>query len=189
MARPRPARLRRAGAVLAALFALAGCSGSFGDNGVGDPTPPPSTAASPSGRADPAAEPALARFYGQHLEWTPCGGAFQCTKLTVPVDWSRPGGEVLQIAVLRKPAGGTRIGSLLINPGGPGVGGASWVRAAAGTFGRALQSSYDLVGWDPRGTGPSGPVHCLDDKALDELYATDATPDDPAEVQQFVEES
>jgi pimeloyl-ACP methyl ester carboxylesterase len=156
---------------------------------VGDPTPPPSTAASPSGRPDPAADPALAKFYGQRLEWTSCGGPFQCTKLTVPVDWSHPDGDVLQIAVLRKPAGGTRIGSLLINPGGPGVGGASWVKAAAVTFGRSLQSSYDLVGWDPRGTGQSAPVHCLDDKSLDELYATDATPDDPAEVQQFVEEA
>ena len=188
-ARHRPARLRRVGAVLAALIALAGCSGSLGDDGVGDPTPPPSTAASPSGRVDPAMQEQFARFYGQHLEWTSCGGAFQCTKLTVPVDWGRPDGDVLQIAVVRKPATGTRIGSLLINPGGPGVGGASWVKAAAGTFGKALPSAYDLVGWDPRGTGGSAPARCLDDKALDQLYATDATPDDAGEVQQLVEES
>jgi pimeloyl-ACP methyl ester carboxylesterase len=175
--------------VLAALVALAGCSGSFGDDGVGDPTPPPSTAASPSGRVDPAAQASLARFYGQHLEWTACGGAFQCTKLTVPVDWAHPDGDVLQIAVLRKRATGSRIGSLLLNPGGPGVGGASWVRAAADTFGKSLQSAYDLVGWDPRGTGQSAPVRCLDDKALDEMYATDATPDDDREVQQLVQES
>jgi len=85
-ARDRPARLRRAGAVLAALVSLAGCSASLGDTGVGDPTPPPSTVASPSGRVDPAMQAPLARFYGQHLEWTGCGGALQCTKLTVPVD-------------------------------------------------------------------------------------------------------
>jgi pimeloyl-ACP methyl ester carboxylesterase len=175
--------------VLAALIAVAGCSGSFEDAGVGAPTPPPSTAASPSGRTDPAADPALSRFYEQHLEWSSCGGAFQCTKLTVPLDWGRPDGDLLQIAVLRKPATGTRIGSLLINPGGPGVGGAAWVKAAAGTFGKTLQSSYDLVGWDPRGTGQSAPVRCVDDKALDELYSTDATPDDAGELQQFVRES
>jgi pimeloyl-ACP methyl ester carboxylesterase len=184
IARHRSGRLRRAGAVLAA-----GCSGSLGDPGLGDPTPPPSTAASPSGRVDPAREESLARFYGQHLEWTACGGAFQCSKLTVPVDWGRPDGDVLQIAVLRKRATGSRIGSLLLNPGGPGVGGASWVKAAADTFGRPLQSAYDLVGWDPRGTGGSAPVRCLDDKALDELYATDATPDDEREVQELVQES
>ncbi len=172
--------------MLAALLALAGCSGSFGGSGVGDPTPLPSTASSPSGRTDPANDPALARFYRQQLQWTGCGETFQCTKLTVPVDWARPGGETLQIAVLRQPAKGTRIGAMLLNPGGPGVGGASWAKAAAGTFGAALQSSYDLVGWDPRGTGQSAPARCLDDKGLDVLYTADATPDDAREVQEYL---
>jgi pimeloyl-ACP methyl ester carboxylesterase len=175
--------------VLAALLALAGCSGSFGDTGVGDPTPPPSAVAAPAGRSDPAADPALARFYEQQLAWTACGETVQCAKLTVPVDWAEPGGDTLQIAVLRQPAEGAGIGSLLLNPGGPGVGGAGWVKAAAGTFGKSLQSSYDLVGWDPRGTGQSAPARCLDDKALDDLYSTDATPDDADEVQKLVQES
>jgi pimeloyl-ACP methyl ester carboxylesterase len=166
--------------VLAALFALAACSGPLG-GGVGDPTPPPSTVASPSGRNDPATDPALARFYQQNVEWTACG-QFQCANVTVPVDWAAPAGDTLRIAVLRQRAKGNRIGSMLVNPGGPGVGGAAWVRAAAGTFGKSVQSAYDIVGWDPRGTGQSAPVRCLDDKALDELYSADATPDDAAEV-------
>jgi pimeloyl-ACP methyl ester carboxylesterase len=171
---------------LGALLALAGCSSALGGEGVGDPTPVAASGTAPTGRADPATQPAFATFYNQKVAWADCGGGFQCGKVTVPVDWGRPDGATLQLAVLRKPATATRLGSLFINPGGPGVGGASWLREAAASFGGALRSSYDLVGWDPRGTGGSSPVQCLDDKQLDQYYAMDATPDDPAEVQQFV---
>ncbi|HVN13930.1 MAG TPA: alpha/beta hydrolase [Kineosporiaceae bacterium] len=193
----RPSRLPggrrpgRTGAVVAALLALllpaTACSSSLGWDDIGDPTPVADGGVAPAGRTDPAAQPALARFYGQRVAWTDCDGGFQCAKVTVPVDWAHPDAATLQLAVLRRPATGQRLGSLLINPGGPGVGGASWVREAAGTFGGALRSSYDLVGWDPRGTGDSAPVHCLDDSQLGAYYAGDMTPDNGAEVQQFVE--
>ena len=55
-------------------------------------------------------------------------------------------------------------------------------------FGSSLRSAYDLVGWDPRGTGDSAPVRCLTDQQLDAYYSTDATPDDPSEVQALVRE-
>ncbi len=171
------------------LLALTACSRILGGDDVGDPSPLPSVAASPSGDSDPATVPALARFYRQTLQWTACGDGVQCARLTVPVDWARPDGDTLQLAVLRTRAGGNRIGSLLINPGGPGVGGASWVKAAAPTFGGAVRKAYDLVGWDPRGTGQSAPARCLDDRALDVLYRTDATPDDAAEVQELTEQA
>jgi pimeloyl-ACP methyl ester carboxylesterase len=171
---------------VAVLLTLAACSSAPGAESVGNPTPATASGVAPTGRVDPATEPALARFYGQKLTWAGCGGGFQCGKVTVPVDWGHPDGATLQLAVLRKPATGERLGSLFINPGGPGVGGAGWLHEAATTFGRSLRSAYDLVGWDPRGTGSSSPVHCLDDRQLDQYYAADATPDDSAEVQQFV---
>jgi pimeloyl-ACP methyl ester carboxylesterase len=174
-------------ALLAALLALAACSSAFGGGeSVGTPTPAAATGEAPSGRTDPATEPALARFYSQRLTWTACGGGFQCGKVTVPVDWAAPGGPTLQLAVVRKPATGQRLGSLFMNPGGPGVAGTTFVREAASSFGRSLRSAYDLVGWDPRGTGDSSPVRCLDDRQLDQYYAEDATPDNAAEVQQYV---
>lgn len=175
--------------LLAALLALAACSSTFGGGeSAGTPRPPAATGAAPSGRADPATQPVLARFYSQRLTWTDCGGGFQCGKVAVPVDWAAPAGATLRLAVVRKPATGQRLGSLFINPGGPGVGGAGWLRDDVRGFGSALRSAYDLVGWDPRGTGDSSPVRCLSDRRLDQYYAADATPDDATEVQQYVAE-
>ena len=172
--------------LLALLAGLSGCSSALGGQRVGDPTTPSAGSNAPAGRPDPATDPALARYYRQSVAWAACGGAFQCAKVTVPVDWKQPEGDTLQLAVLRRPATGTRVGSLLVNPGGPGVGGAEWMKAAAATFGESLQSAFDLVGWDPRGTGASAPVQCLPDAQLDTLYAGDATPDDPGEVTELV---
>src|SRR3954447_16746390 len=98
----------------------AGCSFSTGPD-VGDPTPPAAGASAPPGRHDPTTVPAYAAFYGQKPAWSDCGNGFQCAKVTVPVDWSKPTGGTLQLAVTRKRATGKRIGSLLVNPGGPGV--------------------------------------------------------------------
>ncbi|MGZ4625971.1 MAG: alpha/beta fold hydrolase, partial [Kineosporiaceae bacterium] len=179
----RPGRV--AAVLLVLLLGLVACSSALGGESVGDPTPATAGGVAPAGRTDPATQPALARFYGQRIAWAGCGGGLECGKVTVPVDWAHPDAATLQLAVLRRPATGQRLGSLLINPGGPGVAGATWVREAAGTFGSALRAAYDLVGWDPRGTGDSSPVRCLDDRQLDAYYAQDATPDTPAEVQQF----
>jgi pimeloyl-ACP methyl ester carboxylesterase len=167
---------------------LAGCTSALGGQDVGDPTPVTVTASAPSGRTDPATSPALARFYGQAVSWSSCGKGFQCAKVTAPIDWNRPETGTFPLAVVRTKATGHRLGPLLINPGGPGVSGADWVREAAGSFDDALRSAYDLVGWDPRGTGNSSPVGCLSDRQLDAYYATDATPDDAGEVQTLVQQ-
>jgi pimeloyl-ACP methyl ester carboxylesterase len=181
-------RARALGGLLAVVFALAGCSSSLGGQGVGDPAPVTASGQAPTGRADPATSPELARFYGQSLAWSSCGDGFECAKVTAPIDWNRPAAGTFKLAVVRAKASGKRLGSLLINPGGPGVGGAGWVKQAAGSFDDALRSAYDLVGWDPRGTGDSSPVTCLSDRQLDAYYATDATPDDAGEVQTLLRE-
>lgn len=165
-------------AAAAVVLTMAGCSASFG----GGPEPKaPTPGTSPPPAADPATQPAYAAFYGQQPAWKDCDSSMQCTKVTVPVDWSAPGGATLALNVVRRRASGSRIGSLLINPGGPGVAGADWLRQASSMYGRSLRDAFDLVGWDPRGTGDSGGIRCLPDDRLDSYFSQDATPDDAAE--------
>ena len=90
---------------------------------------------------------------------------FDCARLEVPLDYADPDGQTAQIAVLRQRASGERIGSLVINPGGPGASGTS---AAASLSSRVAQTPlnqrFDLVGFDPRGVGASRPaLDCLND--------------------------
>lgn len=172
----RPSLL--AGVAAIALVALAGCT-SHGP----DPTPIPTSSTTPS--APPAD---LARYYGQKLSWSGCGGSFECTTLTVPRDWKHPGQGDLSVAVIRLPASDPehRIGSLLVNPGGPGVSGVEYARAARAQFTAPLRQAYDIVGFDPRGVGGTDPVKCLPDQELDAYFAADPTPDDSAEEQDFL---
>ena len=180
LSRARRAAPARLAAVLAvAALTLSGCSVPFGTSGPEPRTPTAGTSAPPA--KDPAALPAYAAFYGQQLVWQGCGDSLECTKVTVPVDWDAPSGATLGLNVVRRRAAGSRIGSLLINPGGPGVAGADWVKKQSALFGTALRDAFDLVGWDPRGTGESSGIRCLADDRLDAFFATDMTPDDASE--------
>jgi pimeloyl-ACP methyl ester carboxylesterase len=112
------------------------------------------------------------------VEWEPCGDV-QCASLTVPLDASDPGAGTVTLALARLPAAGRRIGVLFTNPGGPGGSGVAFLRSASSVFGRAILEGFDLVSWDPRGTGGSSPVRC--DERLDAFYAADRSPDSAAE--------
>ena len=182
----RPCRvLPTAVLVLAALAVpsvlLAGCVGQQRER-----LPPAKPlSASVSGPVDtgPRGPSELAPFYGQKVTWNDCGEGFQCASVTVPVDWAQPSGATIKLALKRLPAAGTKIGSMLINPGGPGVSGLSFVdpspeRSSAS----AVRNTFDVVGWDPRGVGESAPVDCFDRAQVDRYVAMDATPDTPAEV-------
>jgi pimeloyl-ACP methyl ester carboxylesterase len=167
---------------LAAPLVLAGCVGSSsGGNGVPTASPLPTTLTSPI-TPDPVTRPELERFYGQKVAWSSCGEGFQCSKVTVPVNWAEPAGATIQLAVKRLPTEGKKIGSMLVNPGGPGVSGLSFVEQAREQFGRPVRDVFDIVGWDPRGVGESAPIDCYDKAQVDRYVATDATPDTPAEV-------
>jgi pimeloyl-ACP methyl ester carboxylesterase len=170
-------------AVLLLLF-VAACSGS--DNPV--ITPPSSTRTeSPAATATPGTGHALARFYKQQLDWSDCHDGFQCSTLKVPLDYDRPGGATANIKVIRLRATGDRIGSLVINPGGPGGSGIDYALQAGDAIPSAVRSRFDVVGFDPRGVGTSSPaVHCLSTSQLDDYFAIDPTPDSPAERQQIV---
>ena len=172
------------GVGIAALSVLGGGDASTPD----DPRSAPTTTPGP-GATDPPG-PELARFYGQHLTWEACRGTMLCSRLEVPVDYRAPQGATIQLALLKVPAGdpGRRIGSLVVNPGGPGAPGttyASYADTSAGVFGDDVTAAYDVVGFDPRGTGDSAPVDCLSDSDLDAYVAQDPDPDTAAEVATF----
>jgi hypothetical protein len=127
---------RLCGAAATGLLVLAGCSFPGGDDPVVDPTRLPAASSPPSGTKDPADDPALASFYGQRLSWSDCADDQECSSLTVPVDWASPASGTTKIALLRTPAAGKRIGSLVVNPGGPGASGKQYAQLAYHAFGR-----------------------------------------------------
>ncbi|GAB2727717.1 alpha/beta hydrolase [Streptomyces bullii] len=117
----------------------------------------------------------LTRFYRQKVRWSACEGAdvpreLQCGKVTVPLDYSRPGAGTLDLALARYRATGTSRGSVLLNFGGPGGSGVSELALAGEEF-MGLTEGYDVVAFDPRGVGRSSPVSC-GDASDDALEAT-----------------
>ena len=117
------------------------------------------------------------------LHWTSCARSFQCAHLRVPLDDTKPIGPTISLALVRLPAKGpgSRIGSLLVNPGGPGASGVQFVEQSASTLPAAIRARFDIVGWDPRGVGGSAPVSCT--SKLDSYYGLDFAPQTGAEVQ------
>lgn len=134
-------------------------------------------------RSDQPSRTPLESFYSQKLDWSDCGGGFQCAKLAVPLDYAKPSQEKIEISVIRlRASGNSRIGSLVLNPGGPGGSGVDYARAAKNVVTPGVRARFDIVGFDPRGVGASTPVTCLTAPQLDAFIALDATPDTPAEV-------
>jgi pimeloyl-ACP methyl ester carboxylesterase len=176
--------LAAAAMVLAGLgFAVTALS-SDDSSGRIDPAPTePTTPPVPDAGASDAPSPELAPFYSQVLEWSECRGRFECAELTVPVDYADPGGATFEILLLKDPADepGERIGSLVVNPGGPGAPGTSYAERASEVFRAPLTEAFDIVGFDPRGTGESSPVDCLTDAEMDAFLAADPVPDDEDE--------
>ena len=95
------------------------------------------------------------------VQWAPCG-ALQCGSVTVPLDYRHPDGATIQIAVARHPAEilSERIGSLVINPGGPGGSGIDDLPNELSVLSPDLLDRFDIVSFDPRGVGRSSPVTC-----------------------------
>jgi pimeloyl-ACP methyl ester carboxylesterase len=168
-----------------ALLATA-CTGHPGSAPARPPAPDSSSVAS---TPNPGGVPtALRRYYAQHIAWSGCSAGapsgFQCARLTVPLDYARPQGSTVSLPLIRLPAGDSRhrIGSLVINPGGPGGSGISYAEAAQRIFSDALLARFDIVGFDPRGIGGSRPaIKCVSDPELDALIHLPPTPFGPAQ--------
>ncbi|MET8172797.1 alpha/beta hydrolase [Streptomyces clavifer] len=133
----------------------------------------------------------MSPYYGQKLRWRDCGvEGFQCTTMKAPLDYGKPDGGDIELAVSRKKATGPgeRIGSLLVNPGGPGGSAVDYLQGyAAIGYPAPVRARYDMVAIDPRGVARSEPVTCLTGKQMDAYTQVDQTPDDAAEVAKLTE--
>lgn len=127
----------------------------------------------------------LAPYYGQKLSWHECGApGFECASMKAPLDYAEPSAGDIELAVARKQATKKkgRLGSLLVNPGGPGGSAIGYLQSyAALGYPAEVRARYDMVAVDPRGVARSEPVTCLDGERMDTYTQTDVTPDDRPE--------
>jgi pimeloyl-ACP methyl ester carboxylesterase len=113
----------------------------------------------------------------------------QCATITVPRNPQDPStGGTIQLALDRKPASGQKLGSLLVDPGGPGVSGVDFLPTAVSDIPSSVRSRFDLVGFDPPGVGRTAPIVCLDGKDLDAYFHADPAPPTAAGLAQSLAE-
>ncbi|MEO7555777.1 MAG: alpha/beta hydrolase [Acidimicrobiales bacterium] len=180
---------RRLAGVGVAVVLLVACGGSGGSKRSASSDRVPTSATS-SGGTDPSAPTSAGGtgFTPEAIHWESCddGSGLDCATLDVPLDYADPSGPTTTIALDRIPANdpGKRIGSVLVNPGGPGGSGVDFVKGGGAGFGGDVLDRFDIVGFDPRGVGASSPVDCAT-TTVDDLRAVDADPDDAAEQDQL----
>jgi pimeloyl-ACP methyl ester carboxylesterase len=154
--------------------------------GITDPSIPPPRPE--SNTSTPSSAPVEPLEYT--IEWTALSDRVDEGWLTVPLDYGDPRGDTIDLYVVRHRADPDRtVGPLLANRGGPGADGAVLALSARSFFDDAIVDNFDVIGWDPRGTGRSeGAVDCIDDAEYDRFYSeADITPDDAAERQAIVD--
>ena len=180
---------RRAHGGLAALVTIAlvaGCDATVPSSSPAAPSPV-TTASSPT--TGPSASPSAAAVAVPPAHWSDCGNGFQCADIRVPSDYGNTSAGYLNVSLLRLPATEPkdRIGSLLVNPGGPGGSGVEFVRAAgeSGQFPTGLRKRFDIIGFDPRGVNASTEIRCIDN--LDPQALLDPSPDDATELEELVD--
>ncbi len=115
---------------------------------------------------------ALSAYYNQKPDWKPCADGMTCASVKVPINWQHVTSASIRIAMVKHAATGTRLGSLVFNPGGPGGSGVADVEAGVDEVVDAnVAAHYDVIGFDPRGVGESSPVTCFSDADMDKyLY-------------------
>jgi pimeloyl-ACP methyl ester carboxylesterase len=164
-------RLRSLSSALLSLGLLAAGQHALPTAGA---TPEPGAGQGPSPAPSAAASPQAWGSCSQVLRDTSDVPTAQCTTVSVPVDYNNPTGPQAKLAVIRVPATGQRIGSLLINPGGPGASAVDMVAGMAPDLQNTdITRHFDLVGFDPRGVGHSTPsLRCRTDAEFD-AYRTE----------------
>jgi len=132
--------------------------------------------------------PGLDYFYNQQIQWRNCGEA-DCTSFEVPLDYQDPEGDRVNLAMTKVRARGESIGSLFVNPGGPGGSAFDYAKAANAIVTEQIRESFDIVGVDPRGVGHSDAIRCLTDEQIDALMSADASPDTELEENRLILDS
>ncbi|MGW5160040.1 alpha/beta hydrolase [Nonomuraea wenchangensis] len=142
--------------------------------------------------AEPAAQSVPGpRAGADQVEWGPCtdikrpdgepparqDSSVRCGKLAVPLDYDKPGGEKIELALIKMPATGQRLGSMVFNFGGPGASGVDTLDQAGKVL-APLRTRYDLVSFDPRGVERSSGVRCGNGAEMDRFTALDTLPPD-----------
>ncbi|MFG3080886.1 alpha/beta hydrolase [Streptomyces parvulus] len=182
----------RATLLAAALLATACSAGGASTSAGSEADAAGSTEAATASLAPlPKATPAeLSPYYEQKLAWRDCGvPGFQCATMKAPLDYAKPTEGDVRLAVARKKSTGPgkRLGSLLVNPGGPGGSAVGYLQQYAGIgYPEEVRAQYDMVAVDPRGVARSEPVECLDGREMDAYTRTDVTPDDQGETDELV---
>jgi pimeloyl-ACP methyl ester carboxylesterase len=129
----------------------------------------------------------LSGYYAQEINWKDCRQDFKCGTLAVPIDYKNLSTGTFEIALLKYEARTSKkLGSLIVNPGGPGGSGVDYAYAAEYIFSPAILDRYDIVGFDPRGVSRSAPIRCLSDEELDANNNSDSKPDNEKEFQQIL---
>ena len=163
------------GAVVTAFLVLVGCGSNDSSN--------------------PATTISTGPYVPTGFNWKACDDSaststVQCSTLQVPFDYNNPSAGTFTLYVKLLPAANPtlRIGSMMVNPGGPGFGGSSLADDASYYFSTDITDHFDIIAWDPRGTGKSTPaVNCVDD--YDEYFGIDSPPDSPEENQALIDAS
>ena len=163
------------GAVVTAFLVLVGCSSN--------------------GSSNPATTISTGPYVPTGFNWKACDDSastttVQCGTLQVPFDYNDPSAGTFTLYVKLLPAANPtlRIGSMMVNPGGPGFGGSSLADDASYYFSSDIIDHFDIIAWDPRGTGKSTPaVDCVDD--YDQYFGIDSPPDSPEEKQALIDAS
>ena len=166
---------------------LAACSTSGGNEAAKEPTTTASSDAPTTNGDGKTPTTKAPEADARTIDWSDCGGGFQCGTMALPLDYSKPDGETIDVAVTRHPADDPdeRIGALFLNPGGPGGSGIDLAR----NFGRAgeIGDRFDIVGFDPRGVGESSPLDCH--SHLLDIYDADPSIDSAADRENTIDAS
>jgi pimeloyl-ACP methyl ester carboxylesterase len=155
-----PRRLRLLAPVGLAAIVLAACSGS--PTPLAGSHPPTTRKTTTTTTTTPVVATSTSTVPVTPIAWSSCGSDLQCGTLTVPLDYADPSGPTIGMAVERHLAEvpADRIGSLVIDPGGPGVSGIDDMSNELSVLTSGLLDDFDIVTFDPRGVQRSDPVNC-----------------------------
>jgi pimeloyl-ACP methyl ester carboxylesterase len=168
--------------MLAAALGLAGCTSVDGNGRYGgDPipgAPAPTTAAPAAPTISPVTFTDCTSVIKPQVKDAPGGDrplTFGCGKLRVPLDYRDPSRKAIELFLLRVRIAGQqkKIGSLVVNPGGPGASGADAAIGLGLSLPTDVLKRFDVVGFDPRGVGLSAPVECVSNAVKDKAAALD----------------